>query len=54
MASAAIVLVCGLNFQEECQDWLRVNLDADETLAYMIAEVNEVPPQNRLIFYFFS
>ena len=33
MASADIALVCGLNFQVECQDRLRVNSDADEALA---------------------
>ena len=30
MASADIALVCGLNFQVECQDRLCVNSDADE------------------------
>ena len=33
MASADIALVCGLNFQVECQDRLRLNLDADEAQA---------------------
>ena len=33
MASADIALVCGLKFQEGCQDRLRVNLDAVEALA---------------------
>ena len=33
MASVDIALGCGLNFQLGCQDRLRVNLDADETLA---------------------
>ena len=33
MANGDIALVCGLNFQVECQDKLRVNSDADETLA---------------------
>ena len=33
MASADIALVCGLNFQVECQDWLHVNSDADVALA---------------------
>ena len=33
MASANIVLVCGLNFLVEYQDRLRVNLDVDEALA---------------------
>ena len=33
MASADIALVCGLNYQVGCQDRLRVNSDADETLA---------------------
>ena len=32
MASADIVLVCGLNFQVGCQDRLRVKSDADEAL----------------------
>ena len=34
MASAVIALVCGLNFQGESQDRLRVNSDADEALAH--------------------
>ena len=33
MASAEIALVCGLDFQVECQDRLDVDSDADETLA---------------------
>ena len=33
MASADIVLVCGLNFQVGCHDRPSVNSDADETLA---------------------
>ena len=33
IASADIALVCGLKFQEECQDRLRANSDADEALA---------------------
>ena len=33
IASAAIALVCGLNFWVGCQDRLRVNSDADEALA---------------------
>ena len=33
MACADIALVCGLNFQVGYQDWLRMNSDADETLA---------------------
>ena len=32
MASADIALVCGLSFQVGCQDRLRVDLDADESL----------------------
>ena len=32
MASAEIALVCSLKVQVGCQDSLRVNLDADETL----------------------
>ena len=34
MRKADIVVVRGLNFQPGCQDSLRVNSDADETLAY--------------------
>ena len=33
MTSADIAFVCGLNFQMECQDGLRVNSDADGALA---------------------
>ena len=33
MASADIALACGLNFQVECQDRLRVYSDADEVQA---------------------
>ena len=33
MASAEIALVCGLKVRASCQDRLRVNLDANETLA---------------------
>ena len=33
MKSADIALVCGLNFQMECQDRLRVNSYADKALA---------------------
>ena len=33
MANADIALVCGLNFEVGCQDRLRVNSNADETLA---------------------
>ena len=33
MASADFAFVCGLNFQGECQNGLRVNSDADEALA---------------------
>ena len=33
MANADNALVCGLNFEVGCQDRLRVNSDADETLA---------------------
>ena len=33
MASAENVLVCGLKIWVGCQDRLRVNADADETLA---------------------
>ena len=32
MTDANIALVCGMNFQVGCQDRLRVNSDADETL----------------------
>ena len=33
MASAEITLVCSLKVRVSCQEWLSVNLDADETLA---------------------
>ena len=33
MASVEIALVCGLKVRVGCQDRLRVNSDADETLA---------------------
>ena len=33
MASAEISLMCGLKVLVDCQDRLRVNSDADETLA---------------------
>ena len=33
MASVGIALMCGLKVRVECQDRLRVNSDADETLA---------------------
>ena len=32
IASADIAIVCGLNFQVECQDRLHVNLNANEAL----------------------
>ena len=33
MARAEIALVCALKVRVDCQDRLRVNLDAEETLA---------------------
>ena len=44
--------MCGLNFQVECQDRLRVNSDADEALANGIAEVSEVFAHNYFNFFF--
>ena len=34
MASAEIALVCGLKVRVDCQDWLCVNSDTNETLVY--------------------
>ena len=50
--SADITLVCGLNFQVECQDKLRVNSDADKALANELAEVSKELLHNHFISIF--
>ena len=53
MGSADIAFVCGLNFGVGCQNRLRVNPDADETLwPNGIAEVSEMLAQNQFNFLF--